>query len=87
LWALTLGKARDKWNISFEANHRSYLRNTNKEELSPEAIKRDLLVLLNDPRAGLVGNIEPPQTVDRSRHFCRKRGRGYHGRRSEPVAD
>jgi chaperonin cofactor prefoldin len=32
------------------------LRNTNKAELEPEGIKRDLQLLLNDPRAG-VGNI------------------------------
>ncbi|MUL36720.1 hypothetical protein [Gloeocapsopsis dulcis] len=40
----------------FGANLESYLKNTNKEELNPEGIKRDLQVLLNDPRAGL-GNI------------------------------
>jgi len=28
--------------VDFEANLESYLRNTNKEELNPEAIKRDL---------------------------------------------
>ena len=37
----------------FGASLESYLRNTNKEELNPEGIKRDLQVLLNDPRAGL----------------------------------
>jgi len=30
-----------------------YLRNTNKEELNPEAIKRDFGVLLSDPQAGV----------------------------------
>ncbi|OKH28534.1 hypothetical protein [Chroogloeocystis siderophila] len=40
----------------FGASLESYLKNTNKEELNPEGIKRDLQVLLNDPRAGL-GNI------------------------------
>jgi len=39
--------------IDFEATLESYLRNTNKEELNPEGIKRDLQILLNDPRAGL----------------------------------
>lgn len=37
----------------FGASLESYLRNTNKEELNPEGIKRDLQVLLNDPKAGL----------------------------------
>jgi ElaB/YqjD/DUF883 family membrane-anchored ribosome-binding protein len=40
----------------FGATIEGYLKNTNKEELNPEGIKRDLQVLLNDPRAGL-GNI------------------------------
>lgn len=40
----------------FEASLENYLRNTNKEELEPEGIKRDLQLLLNDPRAGM-GNI------------------------------
>jgi hypothetical protein len=30
-----------------------YLRSTDKEELNPEGIKRDVQLLLNDPRAGL----------------------------------
>jgi hypothetical protein len=42
--------------VDFEANLESYLRNTNKEELEPDGIKRDLQLLLNDPRAGM-GNI------------------------------
>lgn len=36
-----------------QANFEEYLRNTNKEELNPEGIKRDLQVLFNDPREGL----------------------------------
>jgi hypothetical protein len=31
----------------------TYLRDTNKEELNPEGIKRDLQLLLKDPGAGL----------------------------------
>ncbi|RKI21421.1 MFS transporter, partial [Corallococcus sp. AB004] len=31
----------------------AYLRDTNKEELNPEGIKRDLQTLLEDPQAGL----------------------------------
>ncbi|MBW4641647.1 MAG: MFS transporter [Goleter apudmare HA4340-LM2] len=37
----------------FEANLENYLRNTNKEELNPEGIKRDLQLLLSSPRAGM----------------------------------
>ena len=39
--------------VDFEANLESYLRNTNKTELNPEGIKRDLQLLLQDPRSGL----------------------------------
>jgi hypothetical protein len=42
-----------KQAVDFEANLESYLQNTNKEELNPEGIKRDLQLLLQDPRAGL----------------------------------
>lgn len=51
-----LASRAQKQALDFEANLESYLRNTNKEELNPEGIKRDLQVLLNDPRAG-VGNL------------------------------
>lgn len=40
----------------FESSLENYLRNTNKDELEPDGIKRDLQLLLNDPRAGM-GNI------------------------------
>ncbi len=36
----------------FQATLEDYLRNTNKAELNPEGIKRDLQLLLNDPRLG-----------------------------------
>jgi polyhydroxyalkanoate synthesis regulator phasin len=36
----------------FQSTLENYLRNTNKEELNPDGIKRDLTVLLRDPRAG-----------------------------------
>jgi hypothetical protein len=39
--------------VDFESNLESYLQNTHKEELNPEGIKRDLQLLLQDPRAGL----------------------------------
>jgi len=37
----------------FQANLEDYLRHTNKEELNPESIKRDLQLLLSSPRAGI----------------------------------
>jgi nucleoid DNA-binding protein len=37
----------------FQSNLENYLRNTDKEELHPEGIKRDLQLLLHDPRVGL----------------------------------
>jgi hypothetical protein len=39
--------------VDFKTNLESYLQNTHKEELNPEGIKRDLQLLLQDPRAGL----------------------------------
>jgi predicted transcriptional regulator len=39
--------------VDFESNLERYLRNTRKEELNPEGIKRDLQVLLQHPQAGL----------------------------------
>ncbi len=40
----------------FEAHLENYLRHTDKEELNPESIKRDLQLLLRDPQVG-VGNL------------------------------
>ncbi len=49
----------------FRSNFEEYLRNTNKQELNPEGIKRDLQQLFNDPREGW-------QSVsDRLSHFDR----------------
>lgn len=49
----------------FRYSVEDYLRNTHKEELNPEGIKRDLQLLLNDPRGGL-GSLG-----DRLSHFDR----------------
>lgn len=38
--------------LSFQSALEDYLSNTNKEELHPEGIKRDLKLLLNDPKLG-----------------------------------
>ena len=42
-----------KQAVDFEANLESYLRNTHKDELNPDGIKRDLQLLLEHPQAGL----------------------------------
>jgi hypothetical protein len=55
-----------KQAVDFEANLESYLRNTHKEELNPEGIKRDLQLLLQDPRAGF------QSLGDRASHFNRE---------------
>jgi nucleoid DNA-binding protein len=48
-----LAKRTSEQVANFQANIEEYLRNTEKEELNPEGIKRDLQVLLQDPRAGI----------------------------------
>ncbi|MBD2451816.1 MFS transporter [Nostoc sp. FACHB-152] len=52
--------------VDFEANLEDYLRNTNKEELNPDSIKRDLQLLLRDPRAGIGQLSDRFSQVDRS---------------------
>jgi ABC-type transporter Mla MlaB component len=47
-----LASRAQKQVVDFEANLEDYLRNTNKEELNPDSIKRDLQLLLQDPSAG-----------------------------------
>ncbi|MEH2333810.1 MFS transporter [Nostoc sp.] len=50
----------------FEANLENYLRNTNKEELNPDSIKRDLQLLLSSPSAGVSSLGERVSKFDRS---------------------
>ena len=50
----------------FQSNVESYLLQTNKDELNPDGIKRDLQLLLNDPRAGASSLGERLSQVDRS---------------------
>jgi hypothetical protein len=52
--------------VDFEANLENYLRNTNKEELNPDSIKRDLELLLKDPRAGFNSLGDRVSQFDRS---------------------
>jgi hypothetical protein len=49
----------------FQSAIAEYLRSTGKEELNPEGIKRDVQLLLNDPRAGM------SSLSDRLSHFDR----------------
>ncbi|MEH2065222.1 MAG: MFS transporter [Nostoc sp.] len=60
-----LAKRTAQQAVDFEGNLEEYLRNTNKEELNPEGIKRDLQLLLSSPRAG-IGNLS-----DRASKFDR----------------
>ncbi|MBW4450895.1 MAG: MFS transporter [Spirirestis rafaelensis WJT71-NPBG6] len=55
-----------KQALDFEANLENYLRNTNKEELNPDSIKRDLQLLLQDPRAGIGTLGDRVSKIDRS---------------------
>lgn len=61
-----LAKRTTQVALDFEANLEEYLRNTNKEELNPEAIKRDLQLLLSSPRAGIGNLSDPAAKFDRS---------------------
>ncbi|MBV6623756.1 MAG: MFS transporter, partial [Rivularia sp. (in: Bacteria)] len=47
-----LAKRTGEQAKSFQTQIAEYLRNTNKEELNPEGIKRDLQKLLDDPKQG-----------------------------------
>ena len=51
---------------SFQANLEDYLRSTGKQELNPEGIKRDLQLLLNDPRSGVESLSDRLSKFDRS---------------------
>ncbi|WP_017315257.1 ABC transporter permease [Mastigocladopsis repens] len=61
-----LANRATKQVLDFEANLEDYLRNTNKEELNPESIKRDLQLLLSDPRAGVGSLGDRVSKFDRS---------------------
>ncbi|MBV6627650.1 MAG: MFS transporter, partial [Rivularia sp. (in: Bacteria)] len=48
-----LAKRTKEQVANFQADIEEYLRNTEKEELNPEGIKRDLKILLQHPRSGI----------------------------------
>lgn len=51
---------------NFQDSLAGYLRNTDREELNPDAIKRDLQLLLHDPKAGLGSLSERLSHFDRA---------------------
>ncbi len=60
-----LANRAQKQAVDFEASLENYLRNTDKEELNPDSIKRDLQLLLKHPTAGF------DSLGDRFSHFDR----------------
>jgi hypothetical protein len=60
-----LAKRATKQVLDFEANLENYLRNTDKEELNPDGIKRDLQLLLQDPSTGMGTLLERVSQFDR----------------------
>ncbi|MBM0742022.1 MFS transporter [Phormidium sp. CLA17] len=52
--------------MDFESTVEDYLRNTDKDELSPEGIKRDLALLTQSPKAGLQNLGDRLSRFDRS---------------------
>jgi len=52
--------------MDFESTVEDYLRNTDKDELSPEGIKRDLALLTQSPKAGLQNIGDRLSRFDRS---------------------
>ncbi len=60
-----LATRAQKQAVDFEASLENYLRNTQKEELNPDGIKRDLQLLLKQPKAGF------DSLGDRLGHFDR----------------
>lgn len=51
---------------SFQMGLEDYLRNTGKEEFNPEGIKRDLQMLVNDPRLGMERMGDRLSQIDRA---------------------
>ncbi|KST63850.1 hypothetical protein BC008_15455 [Mastigocoleus testarum BC008] len=51
---------------NFQGSIAEYLRSTDKEELNPEGIRRDVQLLINDPRAGMENLQERLAQFDRS---------------------
>lgn len=52
--------------LDFQSTFENYLRNTHKDELNPDGIKRDLQLLLRDPKAGFGNFGDRLSHIDRS---------------------
>ncbi|AFZ30727.1 hypothetical protein Glo7428_2206 [Gloeocapsa sp. PCC 7428] len=61
---------------NFQQTLEDYLRSTGKDELNPEAIKRELNLLLNDPRAGVESLSDRLSHFDRSTIIALLQARG-----------
>ncbi|OKH29151.1 hypothetical protein [Chroogloeocystis siderophila] len=61
---------------NFQQTLEDYLRSTGKDELNPEAIKRELYLLLNDPRAGVESLSDRLSHFDRSTIIALLQARG-----------
>ena len=61
-----LANRAQKQVVDFEANLENYLRNTHKDALNPDGIKRDLQLLLKDPSAGFGSLGDRVSKFDRS---------------------
>ncbi len=61
-----LAKRTSERVANFQADIEEYLRNTDKQALNPEGIKRDLQLLLQDPRSGIENIGDRVSQFDRS---------------------
>ncbi|MEA5595532.1 MFS transporter [Rivularia sp. UHCC 0363] len=61
-----LAKRTSEKVANFQADIEEYLRSTDKEELNPDGIKRDLQLLLQNPRAGIENIGDRVSQFDRS---------------------
>ncbi len=61
-----LAKRTSERVANFQADIEEYLRSTDKEELNPDGIKRDLQLLLQNPRAGIENIGDRVSQFDRS---------------------
>ncbi|MEM6400905.1 MAG: MFS transporter, partial [Cyanobacteria bacterium P01_D01_bin.116] len=72
----------------FQTNLEEYLRQTGKQELNPEGIKRDLNLLLNDPRVGMDSLGDRLSKFDRSTIVALLKIRGdISNQEAEQIAD
>ncbi|MEM7715408.1 MAG: MFS transporter, partial [Cyanobacteria bacterium P01_A01_bin.68] len=73
---------------NFQTNLEEYLRQTGKQELNPEGIKRDVSLLLNDPRVGIESLGDRLSKFDRSTIVALLKIRGdISNQEAEQIAD